>query len=61
MTKKTQDKDSDRLPEGPTKAYDPNMTESQALEIVKRLREEGRMPSPEEIEEGLQELITELS
>ena len=52
---------SDRLPEGPTKAYDPSMTESQAIEIVKRLKREGRLPSPEEIEEGLQKLLADFS
>ena len=58
---KAEGRTSERLPEGPTKAYDPSMTESQALAIVKRLKKEGRMPTPEEIEEGLQKLLADFS
>ncbi|MGB5815219.1 MAG: hypothetical protein WBG93_05055 [Thermoanaerobaculia bacterium] len=39
---------------------DPPMTESEAREIVRRLRREGRLPSPEQIQKVAEEILTEL-
>jgi hypothetical protein len=39
---------------------DPPMTEREAIEIVRRLQKEKRLPSPEQIQEAAEEILTEL-